>query len=78
MILSANGIDYSRMAGWANEIQAGMDSHINLSIASRLLFLSHEAFVLIIQKFNDGFPVILIVHIVTETRGVNNCELNFE
>lgn len=55
-----------------------MHSHVNLSFSSGLLLLSHKAFVLVIQKLNDGVPVVSVVHIVTESRGVDNSQLNLE
>jgi hypothetical protein len=69
---------YLRVASGSNKVQTSMHSHVNLSFSSGLLLLSHKAFVLVIQKLNDGVPVVSVVHIVTESRGVDNSQLNLE
>lgn len=56
----------------SDEIQAGVYAEIDLVCAARLLFLQHVRLVLIVQEFNDGHPGITVVHIVTETRRVND------
>ena len=44
------------MTGRSNEVQAGMDSQINLVLTARLLLLQHVGLVLIVEKLDDWLP----------------------
>lgn len=61
-----------RMTRGSNEIKTSMYSKINSTFTGGLLFLSHEALMLIIEELIDGHPTIMIVDIITETRGIND------
>lgn len=60
------------MAGRANEVQAGVHTEINLLRSARLLLLKHVALVLVVQELDDRLPRVAVVHVVTETRSVND------
>lgn len=62
------------MAGGADEVQAGVDTEIDLVAPARLLLLKHIGFMLIIEEFDDWHPRVPVVDIVSEAGGVNNCE----
>jgi hypothetical protein len=66
------------MAGSTNEVQASMYSHIKLVTSVRLLFLSHKALVLIIDKVDNGSPRVFIVDIVAKARCINNIKFHSE
>jgi len=56
----------------SNEVQAGVDTEINLVHTARLLFLQHIRLMLIIQEFDNWHPRVAVVDIVSEAGGVNN------
>ena len=60
------------VAGRTDEVQASMDTEINLVRAARLLLLEHVRLVLVIKEFNDGHPGVSVVNVVTEARGIND------
>ena len=60
------------MTGRADEVQAGMDSKVNLVLSARLLLLQHVGLMLIIQKLDDRHPRIAVVDVVAEARGIDN------
>jgi hypothetical protein len=62
----------------ADEVQAGMDTKINLIDTSGLLLLQHVRLVLIIQKLDDWHPGVAVVDIVSEARGVDHGETNYD
>lgn len=64
------------MAGRADEVQAGMDTEINLVLTARLLLLEHVRLVLVVEELDDGLPRVAVVDIVTESRGVNDGQSN--
>lgn len=55
-----------------------MHSEVNLVLSLGLLFLTHVCFVLVVDKVYDRSPGVAIIHIVTETRAVNDRELGLE
>lgn len=55
-----------------------MDALVDLSSAVRLLLLAHVAFMLVINKVNNGHPGVLIVDIVSEAWSVDHGELDLE
>ena len=66
------------MTSGADEIEAGVDSQINLIRSPRLLFLKHVALMLVVQEFNDRLPAITIVHVVAEARSINDRQADLE
>ena len=64
------------MAGWSDEVKAGMNTEIDPVGSARLLFLQHVRLMLIIQELYDGHPGIAIVDVVAEARSVNDCQAN--
>lgn len=64
------------MAGRADEVQAGMNTQINLVLTAGLLLLKHVRLVLVVEELDDGLPRIAVVDIVTEAGGVNDSQSN--
>ena len=60
------------MAGRADEVQAGMDTEINLVLSARLLLLQHVGLMLVIQELDDRHPRIAVVDVVAEAGGIDN------
>ena len=44
------------VTGWTNEVQAGMDTEIDLFLADWLLLLEHIRLMLVIEELNNGLP----------------------
>lgn len=65
------------MASRANEVQAGVDTEINLVLAARLLLLKHVGFVLVVEELDDGHPGVTVVDVVTESGCVNDGEADY-
>ena len=66
------------VAGRANEVQAGMDTEIDLVLATGLLLLKHVRLVLVVEELDDGHPRVAVVDIVAEARGVDNGQSDWE
>lgn len=64
------------VAGRADEVQAGVDTEINLVLTARLLLLEHVRLVLVVEELDDGLPRVAVVDIVAESRGVNDSQSN--
>lgn len=64
------------MAGRADEIQAGMDTEINLVLTAGLLLLKHVRLVLVVEELDNGLPRIAVVDIVTEAGSINDGQSN--
>lgn len=62
------------MAGRADEVQAGVDTEINLLRTLGLLLLEHVRLVLVIEELNDGLPRVAVVDVVAEAGRVDNRE----
>lgn len=60
------------MAGRSDEVETGVDTEVDLVRTTRLLFLQHVGFMLIVEEFDDGHPGVAIVHVVTEARCIND------
>ena len=65
------------MAGGADEVQAGVNTEIDLIRAARLLLLQHVRLVLVVEELDDGLPRVAVVDVVTETRGVDNSKADW-
>ena len=55
-----------------------MDPKVNLFVSLGLLFLTHIGFMLVVNEFDDREPRVTVVDVVTESRGVNDGELDLE
>jgi hypothetical protein len=58
----------------ADEVQTGVYTKIDLVEAARLLLLEHVGLMLVVEELNDWHPRVAVVHIVAETRCVDNSE----
>lgn len=66
------------MSSWANEVQACVNTQVALLLTLWLLLLTHVNLMLVIDEIDDRCPGVAVVDIVTESRGVNNRELDLE
>jgi hypothetical protein len=62
------------VASGADEVQAGVDTEVDLVCAARLLLLEHVRLVLVVEELDDGLPRVAVVDVVAEARGVDNGE----
>jgi hypothetical protein len=72
-----HNLDVERLqgvAGRADEVQAGVDTEVDLVGTARLLLLEHVRLVLVVEEFDDGLPRVAVVDVVAEARGVNHGE----
>ena len=60
------------MSGGADEVQAGVNTEIDLVYSAGLLLLQHIRLMLVIQELDNWHPGVAVVDIVAEARGVNN------
>lgn len=60
------------MAGWSDEVKAGMDTEVDPVGSAWLLFLQHVRLMLIVQELYDGHPRVAVVDVVAEARSVND------
>ena len=68
---------HSRVARRADEVQARMNTEVDLVLATGLLLLKHVGLVLVIEKFDNGHPRIPVVDVVAETRSVDNGQADY-
>jgi len=66
------------VTGGANEVQAGVHTEINLLGSARLLLLKHVALMLVVEELDDRLPRVAVVHVVAETRSVNDRKADLE
>lgn len=66
------------VASWADEVETGVDSQINLLCSPWLLLLEHVALMLVIQELNDWLPAVSVVHVVSKARGINDGQADLE
>lgn len=64
------------MTGWPDEVQASVDTEVNLINTTRLLLLKHVGFVLVIKELDDRHPRVAVVHIIAESGGINDRQAN--
>ena len=62
------------MSGRSDEVQAGVDTEINLINTARLLLLQHIRLMLIVQELDNWHPGITVVDIVAKARSIDNGE----
>lgn len=60
------------MAGGADEVEAGVDSEVDLVLPARLLLLEHVRLMLVIEELNYGHPRIPVVDVVAEPGGIDD------
>lgn len=72
--LNVEGLE--SVSSGANEVQAGVHTHVDLVRPAGLLFLEHVRLVLVIQELDDRLPGVTVVDIVTEAGGINNGQAN--
>ena len=65
------------VAGWADEVEAGMHTKVDLVLTARLLLLKHIRFVLVIEELDDGHPRVAVVDIVAKARSVDNRQSHY-
>lgn len=65
------------MTGGSDEIQTRMDTKVNFVGTARLLLLKHVGFVLVVQEFDDRHPRVSVVHVISETRCVDDGETDY-
>ncbi len=65
------------MAGRSDEVQAGVDTEVDLVLTPGLLLLKHIGLMLVVQEFDDGHPRISVVDIVAETRGIDHGQTDY-
>ena len=66
------------MTSRPDEVKACMNPQIALLLPVRLLFLSHIRLMLIIHEVDNRHPRITVVHVVTESRSVDDSKLDLE
>lgn len=74
-----HNLDIERLEGvssGADEVQAGVHTHVNLVGTAGLLLLEHVGLVLVIQELNNGLPRVAVVDVVAEAGGINNGQAN--
>lgn len=62
------------MSGGSDEVQAGVNTEINLINTAGLLLLQHIRLMLIIQELDNWHPRITVVDIVAKARSIDNGE----
>lgn len=60
------------VAGRADEVQACVNTEVDLLQAARLLLLKHVGLVLIVKELNYGHPRVAVIDVVAEARGVDD------
>jgi hypothetical protein len=64
------------VSGGSDEVQAGVNAHVDLVGTAGLLLLEHVGLVLVIQELDDGLPRVTVVDIVAEAGGINDGQTN--
>ena len=67
-----------RVTRWANKVEAGVNTKVNLFATLGLLLLSHVRFVLIVDELDNGHPRIPVVNVVSKPRRVNDGQFDLE
>jgi hypothetical protein len=62
------------VSGGSDEVQAGVNTEINLINTAGLLLLQHIRLMLIIQELDNWHPRITVVDIVAKARSIDNGE----
>lgn len=64
------------VSGWADEVEAGMYTKIDLLGTAWLLLLEHIRLMLIVEEFDNWLPGIAVVDIVAKAGSVNDGQSN--
>jgi hypothetical protein len=62
------------MAGGADEVEAGVDTEINLLRSAGLLLLQHVRLMLVVEELDDGLPRVAVVDIVAKAGCVDDSQ----
>jgi hypothetical protein len=76
---SLHNLDIQRLqcvSSGADEVQAGVNTEINLVNTAGLLLLQHIRLMLIVQELDNWHPRVAVVDIVSEARGINDSKAN--
>ena len=65
------------VSGRSDEVQACVDTQVNLVYTAWLLLLQHVRFMLVVQEFDDGHPGVSVVHVVSKARGVDDSQADY-
>lgn len=65
------------VSSWADEVQAGVHTHVNLVRSAGLLLLQHVRLMLVVKELDNRLPGIAVVDVVTKSRGINNGQANY-
>lgn len=60
------------MTSGPDEVQAGVDTEIDLVDTTGLLLLKHVGFVLVVKELDNGHPRVSVVDIIAEAGGIND------
>lgn len=78
---SLHDLDIQRlqgMSGRSDEVEACVDTEIDLVNTAGLLLLQHVGLMLIIQELDNWHPRVAVVDIVAETRCVDNGQSDYQ
>lgn len=78
---SLHNLDVERLqsvTGGADEVQASVDTEVDLVISAGLLLLQHVGLVLVVKELDDWHPGVAVVDIVAEARGVDDGQADLE
>ena len=78
---SAHNLNIQRLESvpsWSDEVKAGVYSQIYLVGTAGLLLLQHVGLMLVVEELDNWHPGVTVVDIVSEARGVNNRQANYE
>ena len=67
-----------RVASGPNEIQACVDTQVDLFDPLGLLLLAHVCLMLVVNKVDNGSPRVAVVDVVTKSRAVDHSKLRLE
>jgi hypothetical protein len=62
------------VASWSDEVQASVDTEVDLVGTAGLLLLQHVRLMLVVEELDDGLPRVAVVDIVAEAGGVDDRE----
>ena len=66
------------MSRRSDEVQACVDTHVDLILSMGLLLLQHVRFVLVIEEFDNRLPRITVVDIVSKSRSINDGQADWK
>jgi hypothetical protein len=65
------------VSGGADEVQAGVHTHIDLVCTAGLLLLQHVRLMLVVEELNNRLPGIAVVDVVTESGGIDHSQADY-